>query len=152
MNWILIISLSLFGVMVGMLSIFGVTEGKEYWMLGIVLLVSSLVLGMKAPGKFFKHGFFTALISALLSSVLHYVFYDTYMANNASFAEQMSQVPDGFNMRIMMLVGGPFSGAISGVILGGLTILMARLLGNTGTTSHSLAETTEAPSSITNGD
>jgi integral membrane sensor domain MASE1 len=149
MNWLLILSLSLFGVLIGLLSIFGITEGKEWWMWAIVVLVSALAIGLKAPGKYFKHGFLTSLISGVISSIFQYVFYDTYVANNATFAAQLSQMPEGFNMRITMLAGGPIGGALAGVVLGGLAVLMAKILGRTAEVSPVAPPAEQGQSDIT---
>lgn len=128
MNWMLILLLAVAGLGLGALGIFGLTEGKEWWVMAIEVLLFALILALKAPGKFFKHGFLTSLISSIASSIMMFLLYDTYVANNPEYAAKIAEVPESLNMRVTMLIGGPISGAISGLVLGGLTVLLAKFL------------------------
>lgn len=130
MRWSLILLLSLGGLLMGVLALLGMVEGTMAWVISIALwLVMAVVLGKFAGGKYFMHGFLTGIIFALLNSLLVYIFYDIYVANSAAMQEALSKVPEGFNMRTLMLVGVPINAGISGVVLGLLAMLGGKLFG-----------------------
>jgi hypothetical protein len=130
MRWLLIVLLSLCGVLLAVLNLLGLAEGAMAYVFSIVLwLVMAILIGRFAGGKYFLHGFLTGLIFALINSVLVYLFFDTYMANSTAMQEAMSKVPEGFNMRTVMLAGAPINAGIAGVVLGLLSILGGKLFG-----------------------
>lgn len=130
MRWLLIILLSLLGVLLAVLNLLGLAEGAMAWVFSIVLwLVMAILIGQFAGGKYFLHGFLTGLIFALINSVIVYLFYDTYMANSTAMQEAMSKMPEGFNMRTVMLAGAPINAGIAGVVLGLLSLLGGKLFG-----------------------
>jgi hypothetical protein len=129
MRWLLIVLLSLLGVLLGVLNLLGLAEGAMAWVFSIVLwLVMAILIGHFAGGKYFLHGFLTGIIFALINSVIVYLFFDTYMASSA-MQEAMSKMPEGFNMRTVMLAGAPINAGIAGVVLGLLSILGGKLFG-----------------------
>jgi phosphoglycerol transferase MdoB-like AlkP superfamily enzyme len=130
MRWLLIVLLSLLGVLLGLLNLLGLAEGAMAWVFSIVLwLVMAILIGHFAGGKYFLHGFLTGIIFALINSVIVYLFYDTYMANSTAMQEAMSKMPEGYNMRTVMLAGAPINAGIAGVVLGLLSILGGKLFG-----------------------
>ena len=129
MNWILILLVSLLGVLIGVVNIFGLIDISP-WFISIALwIISALILGRFAHKKYFGHGFFAGLIASAVSSVLVYFFYDTYIANNPEIAEHMRQLPEGMDARSMMLFSSVVGAAIGGVVLGLLTMLTGKLFG-----------------------
>ena len=130
MRWLLIVLLSLLGVLLAVLNLLGLAEGAMAWVFSIVLwLVMAILIGQFAGGKYFLHGFLTGVIFALINSVIVYLFYDTYMANSTAMQEAMSKMPEGFNMRTVMLAGAPINAGIAGVVLGLLSLLGGKLFG-----------------------
>jgi len=130
MRWLLIVLLSLLGVLLALLSIFGWVEGAMMLVIGIILwLIIAILIGRFANGKFFLHGFLTNLISTLLSSLLIYFFWDTYMANSTAMQERLTQGPEGINYRIITLATSPLVAGVYGAVLGLLSILGGKLFG-----------------------
>ncbi|MBI5060234.1 hypothetical protein HZB60_10700 [candidate division KSB1 bacterium] len=129
MRWTWVLLMAGFGIVIGLLNLTGWTEGREWYLWIVVALISSLVLALKVGGKYFKHGLVSALIAAAVNTLLIYVFFDEYLANSAKLQEAVKQVPEGFDMRNLMLISAPFTIAISGVVQGALTLLMGKLLG-----------------------
>jgi hypothetical protein len=130
MRWILILLLSLLGILQGLLSLMGLIEGVMAYVVSIILwLIIAIIIGRFAGGKYFLHGFLTGLIFALINSLMVYLFYDTYLANSTAMQEALRKVPEGFNMRAVMLAGAPINAGIAGVVLGLLSILGGKLFG-----------------------
>jgi hypothetical protein len=130
MRWLLIILLSLLGVLLGVLNLLGLAPGAMTYVFSIVLwLVMAILIGRFAQGKYFLHGFLTGIIFSIINTVIVYLFYDTYVANSVAMQEQMAKMPEGFNMRTVMLAGAPIGAGIAGVVLGLLSILGGKLFG-----------------------
>ena len=130
MRWMLILLLSLLGILLGALNLMGLVDGAMGYVVSIILwLIMAIIIGRFAGGKYFLHGFLTGLIFALINSLMLYLFYDTYLANSATMQEAMSKVPEGFNMRTVMLAGAPINAGIAGVVLGLLSLLGGKLFG-----------------------
>lgn len=129
MNWTLILLVSLLGVLVGIVNIFGLMDVNPYIISGVMWLLSALFLGRFAHRKYFNHGFITGIISSIVGSILVIVFWDTYVASNPKIAEQISQLPEGFDMRSVMYISSLVGAVIGGVILGLLTMLSGKVFG-----------------------
>jgi hypothetical protein len=129
MRWTWVLLMAGFGVVMGLLNLTGWTDGREWYLWIVVALITALVLALKVGGKLFKHGFVTALIASLFSTLLMYLFYDTYAANSAKIQEALKQMPAGWDMRNVMLMTAPVTIVISGLVQGALTLLVGKLLG-----------------------
>jgi hypothetical protein len=131
MNWKLIGALSAgVGVVFGIISLFGVATPAIGWV--ITLTVSAgcaIVLVIKVPAQHFAHGFWTGFLAAVLKTLIAAVFADTYMRANPEFSQQLSQMPVSINPRILLLLAAPFAGLFSGLMLGVITWVVAKILG-----------------------
>lgn len=68
-----------------------------------------------------------ALKCGVWVTAAHYIWYDTYMANHPQMADMMKNSP--IDLRTMQLIVGPFIGAISGVVIGLITLLVGAIAG-----------------------
>jgi NhaP-type Na+/H+ or K+/H+ antiporter len=128
MNWRWILMLATLGVLVSLASIMGWIPSSMWLTAGLVLVVAAL-LGHNVKDKLFLHGFLTAVIWTLIGGALQFAFWDTFMANNPEVQEKMAKVPEGMNIRPFMAIGIVVGGAIWGAVLGLLTMLAGKLLG-----------------------
>ena len=147
MNWNWVLLMACFGIVMGLVNLTGWADGREWYLWIIIGLITALVLALKVRGKYFKHGFVTAIIAATVNTLLIYLFFDQYLANSAKMQEAMKQVPEGFDMRNMMLISAPFTIAISGVVQGALTLLMGKLLGEKAAPASPAAQDEQLPPS-----
>jgi hypothetical protein len=129
MRWTIILLMSMVGVLVGVLNIFGVLSGVGWWVWILLWVLMAVVLGKQVPGKYFMHGFLVGILSGVINSLLTYFFYDTYAANSPQFAEAAAKMPPGYDFRAMMLYTLPVNAAIGGVVMGLLTMLAGKIFG-----------------------
>ncbi|MBU0508948.1 hypothetical protein KKH27_08955 [bacterium] len=129
MNWKLIFVVSLLGVLIGLVSLFGLVDLNQWFIAIMWWLIAALILGRFAHKKYFGHGLWTGVIESLVSSTLIYLFFDTYVANNPKVAEQLAQLPPGVDARSMMLINMLVGVIIGGVVLGLLTLLSGKVFG-----------------------
>jgi len=119
MNWKLIFSLSVFGLAMGVASIFGCVPANLEWLYWLVIaLICVFWIVRKATARLFLHGFLVGSIGGIISPILTAIFFSTYLAYNPSYAEQMQKMPAGMNPIIFRLILAPLIAGISGLALG----------------------------------
>ena len=123
MNWKLIFTLSLFGLAMAIATVFWIPSGIEplFW-LAIFILCAWLIAG-KCAGRYFLHGLFTGLANCVWITSTHILLFDTYVANHVSEAAMLNKMPLPDSPRLMMLMTGILIGIISGLVLGGFSVI-----------------------------
>jgi hypothetical protein len=127
-NGRLILLLSLFGLAMGVATVFIIPSKIEplFWL--AVFVASAWIIARKAPGKLFLHGFLTSLVNSVWVTGAHIVFVDTYLARHLDEAEMLAKMPMPHSPRLMMLMTGPVVGVVSGLILGLFAVVAGRLV------------------------
>jgi hypothetical protein len=128
MNWKLILSLSGFGLVMGILSLFGLLSGIEGWVWLAIGVFCAGWMGTQLAERRFLHGFLVGLIGGGVAPVIQTIFFSTYVANNPEFTQAAAQLPPGFPLRLVAVIAIPIGGLLSGVVLGLLTMLAGKLL------------------------
>jgi hypothetical protein len=128
MHWKAIIILSGFGVAMSSASIFGLIGGNEalFWLIGG--MVSAIWLALRVPDKHFVHGLVVGILWGLITALIQVAFFQTYLANNPERAKQMQQVPASLNPRVFILMLAPIIGVVTGLILGALSWIVAKVI------------------------
>ncbi len=117
MNTPLIIKLGLFGVIMGVASLFGGTRGIEALCWAIILLYSAWLIGKRASARPFLHGLYSGGLAALMHSLIQVAFMNTYLAHNSEAANQ-SEIPGGLSICVFYLLIAPVIAVIAGSVLG----------------------------------
>jgi hypothetical protein len=126
MNWKLVGTLSLFGLAMGIATVFVIPSNIEpaFWL--AIFLVCGFLISKRAPGKHFLHGLFTSLLNSVWITGAHVAFFDTYVANHPQEAAMMQNMPVAG--RLAMVLTGPLVGLISGLLLGLIAFVMSRFI------------------------
>ncbi|MBS1518558.1 MAG: hypothetical protein JSS91_10775 [Bacteroidetes bacterium] len=123
MNWKVILQLSLLGLLVGILSIFGIVNQTIELIVWLIIGVfSGYVIHKKMNKLIFTHSVITGLFMGILSSVIQSVFFNTYLKNNPSSLDGLKNIPAAMEPQYILLFSGPFLGIIFGVIIGLIAI------------------------------
>jgi hypothetical protein len=128
MNWKMIAQLSLFGLAMGVGTVFVISSDIEpvFWF--TVFLICAYVIATRAPGKYFLHGVALGLANSVWVTGAHVLLFDRYIANHPREAAMMSSMPLPNSPRLMMAMVGPCVGLVSGVVIGVLCMIAARIL------------------------
>ena len=134
MNWKLIFTLSLFGVAMGVASLFGLTGKIEplLW-LGIFILYA-VMIAKKARSKHFLHGFLVSVLNGIWVGIIHSAFSSTLFLNNPEMLEGFQKLPQSFSPQAMMLVMGPLIGAATGIVAGLFALIAVKVMAKKMTT------------------
>jgi thiamine transporter ThiT len=125
MNWKLIISLSLFGVVMGGLSLFGYTQhGIEPVLWILTGLFFSYLIAKYAPKRVFMHGLWVGILEGIIKSIITFAGWNTYIQHNNM--EAFSQ-PAPLSANLFTLIIGIVIGSVYGVILGLISILFRKI-------------------------
>ena len=126
MNWKLILSLSMIGLAMALLTISIIPSTVEpiFWL--VLFFVIAFVVTSNVPkGKYFIHAFLVSVVSGLWIGIVHALFHDTYMANHPQEA-QMATKMAWMESPMAMVVLGPIFGAIFGLISGCVSMLVGK--------------------------
>jgi len=125
MNWKLILWLSMFGLAMGLATVFVIPSRIEplFW---LVIFIVCAYLIAKQTGKPFLHGLFLGFANCVWITSAHILLFDQYIANHAQEAQMMIAMP--FSPRLMLAIVGPFIGVFSGVAIGLLALLASKLV------------------------
>jgi hypothetical protein len=128
MNWKLIGKLSLFGLAMGLGTVFLISSTVEplFWI--IIFLISAYLIARQAGRRYFLHGVLTGLANSVWVTASHILLFDRYIARHPHEAAMMATMPRPDSPRLMMALVGPLIGLISGVIIGLFAVIAAQAL------------------------
>lgn len=129
MNWRLVLQLSLFGLVMGVATVFFISSSVEPFCWLVVFLVSAYAIARGAPARPFAHGVSVGLANSVWVTAAHVLLVNQYLARHAREAAMMSSMPMPDNPRLMMAIMGPVIGLVSGVVLGVFAIVAVKLVG-----------------------
>lgn len=127
MNWKLILQLSLFGLVMGVGTVFVISSSVEPFCWLVVFVISAYAIALGAPGRPFLHGVLVGLANSVWVTGAHILLVDQYLARHAREAAMMSSMPMPTHPRLMMALIGPVIGLLSGVVLGIFAFWMSAL-------------------------
>ena len=128
LDWKLIFTLSLFGLAMGILTVFVIPSSVEPIVWLAIFAVSAYLIAKNAPGKLFLHGFCVSLVNCVWITGAHIVFVSSYLPRHPNEAQMMVKMPMPDSPRLMMLMTGPVIGIISGLVLGLFSFVAGKLV------------------------
>jgi hypothetical protein len=130
MNWKLIFQLSLFGLAMGIATVFVIPSNIEpaFWL--VIFLICAYLIAKQSPAWHFLHGLLLGLANSVWITAAHVLLFDKYVAGHAPEVAMMQKSPLVVSPKLMMLIFGPVIGLISGVILGLFAFVAGKLIKN----------------------
>jgi hypothetical protein len=127
MNWKLIFLLSLFGLAMGICTVFFIPSKIEpiFWL--IIFLVCAWIIARSGSPAFLT-GFLVGIVNSLWITACHVLLFNTYVANHPQEAAMLKAMPAGISPKLVMSVTGPMVGVISGAVIGVLAFIAAKLM------------------------
>ncbi|MDF1613308.1 hypothetical protein [Stygiobacter electus] len=126
MNWKLIFSLLPFGFVMGVASVFGLTQGIEWLLWLIIAVVCAFVVSRRLQTKHFPTALLVGFSMSLLNGVIQSAFFNTYLSNNTMAAQGFKQIPGGLDPRFFILVSSLVIGIVYGAVIGLFTLLVRK--------------------------
>jgi len=127
-NGRLILLLSMFGLAMGIATVFVIPSSIEpiFWL--AIFVTCAVLIAKNAHGKYFLHGFLVSLLNSVWVTGAHVLLFKTYLANHPKEAQMMATMPMPDSPRAMMLMTGPIVGIVSGLVLGLFAFVASKIL------------------------
>ena len=128
MNWKLVLQLSLFGLAMGLGTVFAIPSNFEpiFWL--VIFVICACVIAIRCAQRYFLHGLFVSLVNSVWITASHILLFDRYMAGHAPEASMMASMPLAGSPRVMMALMGPVVGLVSGCMLGLFPVVASKLV------------------------
>ena len=126
MIWTIIFYLSVFGLVMGILSVNGLTQKREpvFWFLGGV--IASFILARNLSTHLFVHALSIGVLWGVLNGLIQSIFFERYPEKNPKYRESyQKKLP--VKPRYFVLIAGPIIGLVTGAVIGGLSLLVRTL-------------------------
>ena len=125
MNWKLILLLSMFGLAMGLATVFVIPSNIEplFWLVIFVVCAYAIARQKRKP---FLHGLLLGLANCVWITSAHILLFHQYLGAHAQEAAMMQTMP--FSPRITMAIVGLFIGVISGVVIGVLALIASKIV------------------------
>ena len=128
MNWRTIFLLSLFGLAMGVATVFFIGSNVEPGLWLLIFLFCAWVIARQTSGRRFLHGVLLGLANSVWITAAHIVFFQQYLSTHAREAEMMKSTPLSDSPRLMMAITGPVVGLVSGVVIGLLALVAGKFV------------------------
>lgn len=130
MNWKLIFQLSLFGLAMGIATVYVIPSNIEpaFWLAIFLICAYFIAKGTTGAGMHFLHGLLLGIANSVWITAAHILLFDRYVANHAREATMMQNPSLPFSGKAMMAVVGPVVGVISGIIIGIFALVAGKLV------------------------
>jgi hypothetical protein len=128
LNWKLILGLSVFGLVMAVLTVYVIPFNHEFFYWIPAFLLYGFLIAKLAPGKYFLHGFLTSLVNCFWITSIHVIMAKEYIERHPDEMKMMADWPMHDHPRRWMLIMGPAIGIACGLIVGGLSWLFAKAM------------------------
>jgi len=115
MNWKLIFLLSLFGLAMGVATVFVVPSNIEpvFWL--VIFVVCAVIIARAGVPRPFLHGLLVSVVNSVWIIAAHELFFDRYLTGHP---QEASMPTGGIPQRVAMVLFGLVIGVVSGLVLG----------------------------------
>ena len=129
MNWKLVFQLSMFGLAMGIATVFVISSTIEplFWL--AIFVICAYIIAKQAAGRYFLHGLFVSLVNSFWITSAHVLLFQQYIDRHPQEAAMMASMPLPTYPRLMMLITGPVIGLVSGVVLGLFAFVASKIVG-----------------------
>jgi hypothetical protein len=125
MNWKLVLQLAVFGIAMGIGTVFFVPSSIEPILWLIVFLLSAYVIAKRCSTRRFTTGLLVGLLDSLLKTSVHMLFLSVYVARHAHEIAIIRQMTTAVSPGMLIALSCPIWGLVFGAMIG----LLARVLG-----------------------
>jgi hypothetical protein len=126
MNRKLVFQLSMFGLAMGILTVFLIPSKIEPICWLVIFFVCAVIIARKGVPRPFVHGLLTSILNSFWITGAHVLLYGAYSAHHAQ--EVAAMATSGVSPRTAMLAIGPIIGIGSGLVLGLFALIASKII------------------------
>jgi hypothetical protein len=118
MNWKLVLQLSMFGIAMGIATVFVIPSNFEplFWL--AIFVVCAAIISKRCKRLFFLNGLMVSIVNSVWITSAHVLLFSEYSARHSAEIEMMARLPMGDSPRLLMILLFPVSGIVFGLIMG----------------------------------
>jgi len=128
MNWKLLVQLSMFGLAMGLATVFFIPSNIEPFVWPIIFIVCAYLIAKRIPGKPFLNGLLLGVANSVWIAAAHLLLFDRYLSGHPSEARTIYALAATYSPKIVMAGLGLLVGLVSGAVIGVLALLVAKIL------------------------
>jgi hypothetical protein len=128
MDWKLIFWLSLFGLAMGIATVFVIPSNIEPFVWLVIFVVCAFIVARVRQTHHFLHGFLVSIVNSVWITAAHITFFNQYIAHHPKEVSMMHSMPLPNSPRLMMALTGPVVGVLSGLVLGFFASVVGKLV------------------------
>lgn len=128
MNWKLILSLAMFGLVTGGIAVLGFVSQVAPILYSVGLLLCTVLIVKKAGGRYGLHGVWVGALIGVIEALVGQLFVETYMNNNLELAEAYM-----WSFGLFFVIIGFIRAVTYGAALGFTGWLVGKLMGSRAT-------------------
>lgn len=125
MNWKLIFALSLFGLGMGLATVFAVPSNVEPFFWLVIFVICAGLIARAGVPRPFLHGLLVSVVNSVWIIATHELFFDRYLAGHP---QEASMPTGGIPQRAAMVLFGLVIGVVSGLVLGLFAWIASRVV------------------------
>ena len=129
MNWKLVLTLSLFGLAMGIATVYFIPSGVEPLLWLAIFVICAYAVARDGTQRRFLTGLSIGIVNSIWVTGAHVLLFDRYLAGHAREAAMMQSMPLPQSPRLMMVLTGPVIGVISGIVIGALCVIAGKFIG-----------------------
>jgi len=127
MNWKLILQLSLFGLFMGVATVFFIPSNIEPFCWLAIFILCAYIIARECATARFLHGLFLGLANCVWITTAHVLLFSQYLQHHAQEAAMLAMgIPH--HPRWTMALGGPIGGLIFGSIIGLFALIAGKFI------------------------
>lgn len=128
MHWRLIFELSLFGLAMGIATVFLISSSTEpvFWL--VIFAFCAYTIADQCASRQFLHGLLVSMVNSVWITGAHVLGAGRYLANHPQESAMLHSIPLTNRVRVAMLLMGPVVGIVSGVVLGLFAFAASKLV------------------------
>jgi hypothetical protein len=128
MNWKLLFQLSLFGLVMGLGTVFFIPSNIEPFCWLAIFLICAWCIAKQTVARRFLHGLCLGLANSFWITTCHIVLFAQYAVRHMQEVQMMQSGPLGASPRLMTLFVGIIAGLVSGLIIGLSSLAAAKMV------------------------
>ena len=119
MNWKTILGLSIFGIIMGLLSVYGISKGFiEFGLWMVIAVISALAIERTTQKQLVTHGFLVGFFDGLFHGIVVSIMSTTYFMNRPEVLEQYMQMGEAIPVRFYPIIASVLTGIVYGLFIG----------------------------------
>ena len=122
-------SLTLFGVLIGLLTSFGIVQNYPLFIWIIIAVICGIVIAKSADTQLFVKGVVVGLFIGIFFVLIQYFMFDTYLLNNPNSLDGFKQITTNLAPQYVILFSGPFFGIGFGLLIGFFAFVFDKMTG-----------------------